>query len=152
MVGHAVRSLLPWAIVASACGQSGVDQDQRSSPRRADEAMFAGVGRAGLLRFELELEPSRPAVGELFRVVTTVRGARSGTPLERAQFVLDATMPSHGHGMATSPEHRELGAGRYLSEGMKFHMPGPWELEARAIADHLEDVIALEYEQPVTGG
>jgi hypothetical protein len=53
--------------------------------------------------------------------------------------------------MATDPQHRELGAGRYLSEGMKFHMPGPWELEARAIADHLEDVFALEYEQPVRG-
>jgi hypothetical protein len=60
-------------------------------------------------------------------------------------------MPTHGHGMATRPEHHEIGAGRYLSEGMKFHMPGPWEITAHVAAGRLEDTITLDREQPVTG-
>jgi hypothetical protein len=83
-------------------------------------------------------------------VVTTIRDAGSGAPLEDATFMLDAGMPSHGHGMSTRPEHRELGRGRYVSEGMKFHMPGAWELTVGVTADGVADTIAFEYVQPVT--
>lgn len=121
--------------------------------RSADRTQaLGGIGRSGRLRFELELDPASPRVGELFRVTTTVRDARSGAAFEHASFTLDATMPQHAHGMATRPEHRELGGGRYRTEGMKLHMPGVWELSAHARTPATEDSIALTYEQPVTGG
>ena len=38
-------------------------------------------------------------------------------------------MPQHNHGLPTAPEvTRYLGEGRYLVEGLRFHMPGWWEL------------------------
>jgi hypothetical protein len=125
----------------------------RSSPDSGapatDEVSWAleGLGTSGHYRFRLELDPPRPNVGEFFSVVTTIRAEPGDEPLLGATFELDAGMPGHGHGMTTRPEHRELGDGRYLSEGMKFHMPGRWVFSARARLG-TEDRIELSYEQP----
>jgi hypothetical protein len=54
----------------------------------------------------------------------------SGAPVQHAQIDVDGGMPQHGHGLPTQPRvTRELGEGRYLVEGMKFSMPGWWELK-----------------------
>jgi hypothetical protein len=51
----------------------------------------------------------------------------SGVPIEHARIEVDGIMPEHRHGMATKPRvTRELGAGNYLVEGMKFQMAGWW--------------------------
>jgi hypothetical protein len=50
-------------------------------------------------------------------------------------------MPQHGHGFPTQPRAtRELEKGRYLLEGMKFSMPGWWEIKLKvdAAAGHDE--------------
>jgi len=40
-------------------------------------------------------------------------------------------MPEHNHGMPTQPQiTEELAPGRYLLEGVRFHMPGLWRLTA----------------------
>ncbi|KYG02888.1 hypothetical protein BE21_54030 [Sorangium cellulosum] len=112
---------------------------EEASARRAAAPPGAealrGAGERGIYTFELSLDPDRPALGELFQIVTAVRDARTGAPVEGAELVLDATMPQHDHGMTTSPRHRELGGGRYLSEGMKLHMPGAWVFDVRARKD-----------------
>jgi hypothetical protein len=55
-----------------------------------------------------------------------------GKPLEHADLSIDGGMPQHGHGLPTRPQvSRELGDGRYLLEGMKFSMPGWWEIKLR---------------------
>ena len=39
-------------------------------------------------------------------------------------------MPEHNHGLPTSPEMTgQLDGGRYRIEGVKFSMPGWWELK-----------------------
>ena len=51
-------------------------------------------------------------------------------PLEDAVIMVDGGMPEHDHGLATSPQVTDyLGDGRYLIEGLRFHMPGLWLLE-----------------------
>ncbi len=53
----------------------------------------------------------------------------AGEPVLHAQIDVDGGMPQHGHGLPTKPRvTRELGDGRYLIEGVKFSMPGWWEL------------------------
>lgn len=55
-----------------------------------------------------------------------------GTPLEDARIEVDGGMPAHDHGLATQPQVTGyLGAGRYLLEGMRFHMNGEWTLQLR---------------------
>lgn len=112
------------------------------------EGRLAGVGERGRYAFELRLSPEAPAVGEIFRVVTHLRDAKTAEPVTGAEFSLDATMPHHGHGMTTAPRHRELGGGAYLSEGMKLHMPGAWTFVARASRGGAADALSLVREQP----
>lgn len=66
----------------------------------------------------------------------------SGEPVTGAKIGVDGGMPQHGHGFPTRPAvTRELGDGRYLLEGMKFSMPGWWELKLNIdAADGSDDV------------
>ena len=41
---------------------------------------------------------------------------------------LDADMPAHRHGMNYRPTVRALGDGRFVADGLLFHMPGRWRL------------------------
>ena len=41
---------------------------------------------------------------------------------------VDADMPEHRHGMNYRPSLKETGAGRYVAEGLLFHMAGRWRL------------------------
>jgi hypothetical protein len=109
---------------------------------------LGGLGSAGLFDFDIHFEQSPPATGELFEVVTIVRHAHTGEPVDDARFTLDATMPEHGHGMTTRPEHTALGEGRYLSRGMKLHMPGRWLLRARAELPGQSDELSVYFNQP----
>ncbi len=57
---------------------------------------------------------------------------RSGQPVIGATIAVDGGMPQHHHGFPTRPRvTRELGDGRYLIEGMKFSMPGWWEIKLK---------------------
>jgi hypothetical protein len=41
---------------------------------------------------------------------------------------VDAQMPEHRHGMNYRPTVASTGDGRYVAEGLLFHMPGRWQL------------------------
>jgi sugar lactone lactonase YvrE len=49
-------------------------------------------------------------------------------PLDKADLRVDAMMPAHAHGMNTQPRASPLGGGRFAVTGLRFHMPGLWEL------------------------
>lgn len=56
----------------------------------------------------------------------------NGQPVNGAHISVDGGMPQHGHGLPTQPRvTRELGDGRYLVEGMKFSMPGWWQIKLK---------------------
>jgi hypothetical protein len=133
-----------WVVVLlfGACDDAPPAQEVRL------DGVLEGVGAAGRFGFELDADPQPPKLGELFRVVTTLRDATTGAPVEGAEVEVDATMPHHGHGMMTVPEHRELGGGRYESRGMKLHMHGRWVLSATARTGTRRDSIAIAFEQP----
>lgn len=40
----------------------------------------------------------------------------------------DARMPTHNHGMLTKARILPEAEGKYKVEGVKFHMPGSWEM------------------------
>ncbi|HET8747390.1 MAG TPA: cytochrome c peroxidase [Ramlibacter sp.] len=53
-----------------------------------------------------------------------------GKPVHGARFTVGGGMPQHGHGFPTQPRvEREIADGTYLLEGMKFSMPGWWEVK-----------------------
>jgi hypothetical protein len=130
---------------------SGAEARSRSRALRAGAALSAGLvmllgachpreppplkegriertGEKRMFRFELVVSPASPAVGEHFEIKTTLRDGTTGALVCGAKVLVDATMPQHGHGMTTAPEHVALGEGRYVTRGLNLHMPGRWTI------------------------
>lgn len=70
-----------------------------------------------------------------------------GMPLSGADITITGGMPEHDHGLPTSPrvtdEHRP---GVYTLDGMKFHMPGAWEVVVEVRTEHAADSATLRFE------
>lgn len=55
--------------------------------------------------------------------------AADGKPVEHATIRIHGGMPAHRHGFPTSPRVKQyLGDGAYRIDGVKFSMPGNWEI------------------------
>ena len=68
--------------------------------------------------------PAAIELGRHFSIEALVCGEGTFPVLTR----VDAQMPEHRHGMNYRPTLAAQGSGRYLAEGLLFHMPGRWEL------------------------
>ncbi|MFK7864980.1 MAG: FixH family protein [Pseudohongiellaceae bacterium] len=56
----------------------------------------------------------------------------NGAPLVNAVIEVIGGMPEHDHGLPTQPQvTAEIADGKYLLEGVRFHMPGKWQLEIK---------------------
>ena len=72
--------------------------------------------------------PTEIPFNEPFKISAMVHDGQDHDMMYSDQeLFVDATMPSHGHGMDTTPEITQNG-GLFLIEGMLFHMAGDWEL------------------------
>jgi hypothetical protein len=69
---------------------------------------------------------------------------RSGAAVDGARIRITGGMPEHKHGLPTQPEvTRYLGDGKYLIEGLRFHMQGAWELLITIEVDGTQDIIRI---------
>ncbi|MDP2316014.1 MAG: FixH family protein [Pseudomonadota bacterium] len=145
-----------------ACGGDAPAPSGGAAPTAAEPAAEPALSVAPLptvnklYRITWHTTPAPPPLSTLFEIEAVVTDP-AGAPVEDAQVRINARMPQHGHGMATNPEDDPgtcdaAGActhpgGRYLTRGMKFHMPGEWTLrfdvEGPAGADHLEVPLRL---------
>jgi YtkA-like len=81
-------------------------------------------------RYVVSLAPpaAPPAINQLHSWTVSVKDTR-GNPVSSAMFKVGGGMPQHGHGFPTKPRvTREVESGTYLVEGMKFSMPGWWDI------------------------
>lgn len=111
-------------------------------------------------RYQVSLRaPAEPiAINQLHAWEIRLR-TLSGGAVTGAHISIDGGMPQHGHGFPTQPRvTRELGDGRYLLDGMKFSMPGWWEIKLKVDAVPGYDevtfntVIAARNVPPVVAG
>jgi hypothetical protein len=86
---------------------------------------FAARGRlqAGDVTVVFRTVPAAIEVGRHF----TVEALVCATPPAEALRV-DAQMPEHRHGMNYRARVAAAGGGRFVAEGLLFHMPGRWQL------------------------
>ena len=77
-------------------------------------------------RVAFRSNPQPIAVAEPFALEMSVCAKSGGAPPEG--MTVDATMPEHRHGMNYRPTVIDGPNGRFLAEGMLFHMPGRWQL------------------------
>jgi len=67
-----------------------------------------------------------------------------GDPVLNAELVIVGGMPEHDHGLATVPRvTEELGDGKYLLDGLRFHMNGYWEISIEIKADGKTDTVVV---------
>ncbi len=71
----------------------------------------------------------------------------TGKALSHAVLKVDANMPAHGHGLLTQPRIAPGDApGRYRVEGLRFHMPGHWEIRLQVNHAGKQDALVLPVE------
>ncbi len=90
--------------------------------------------------FIWQLEPQQVLdINKMHSWVLTLL-TRDGNTVEQAQFSVRGGMPEHDHGLPTAPQFtRHLDGGRYLLQGVRFHMPGQWELIITAKVNNTEE-------------
>jgi len=95
-----------------------------SAPAAADTFMVDGD------RFRVAATPSiDPLVINDMHSWELVLTDSDGAPVTGANIDLAGGMPAHDHGLPTRPRVTGLEEpGRYRVDGMRFHMPGAWEL------------------------
>jgi hypothetical protein len=72
-----------------------------------------------------------------------------GLAVEDAQIGVYGGMPAHKHGLPTKPRLTEyLGEGDYLIDGVKFSMPGQWELILIITVDGKRDKAKFSIDLP----
>jgi hypothetical protein len=81
-------------------------------------------------RYTVQIEPpAAPLAINQMHAWQIKLAAPDGAPVRNARIAVDGGMPQHGHGLPTRPQvTREIAAGTYLMEGMKFSMTGWWEI------------------------
>jgi YtkA-like protein len=97
-------------------------------PAQAQQcAELKGARKVESERYSLayRTQPARLAVGQHF-VVEMAVCPKSGEAAPEAVRV-DGFMPEHNHGMNYKATVRTGEGGRYLADGMMFHMPGRWD-------------------------
>lgn len=104
------NSAMAGSSVATACDSSKIN------------AVALGDDDKVILQPDREIE-----VGEAFSLKLTV----CGDDMDSAKVALDATMPSHGHGMNYSPQHtvisQDTDSMTVQVDGLRLHMPGEWQ-------------------------
>lgn len=158
----AVLACVFWfASVAQGNQATGHSQAESRIPSRADlaetesgipspagfaETEFRIPSRAGHFQVTVapDLEPL--AINTIHRWVVDVLTAE-GAPVPSAEITIRGGMPTHDHGLPTRPEATEyLGEGRYLIEGMRFHMAGYWEVVLGIETDAQSDEVVIPLE------
>jgi len=110
----------------------------------AEEAVTAWtVSDAGLYKVSAAPVLTKAPVGRFHQwtvsIVSTYDVAVSG-----ASVSIGGGMPGHGHGLPSQPQvTREIAAGQYLVEGMRFNMSGQWEISVAIAAPGGNDIARL---------
>jgi hypothetical protein len=96
--------------------------------------------------FASNLEPI--AINEMHSWTLHVETA-DGRPITDGDIRVGGGMPQHGHGLPTQPQvTQNLGNGDYLVEGLRFQMPGWWEVSFEITADSQTDSVVFNLVLP----
>lgn len=83
----------------------------------------------GAYQVALVPPPAAPAINQIHSWTVKVSDT-TGKPVHDAVFTVGGGMPQHGHGLPTKPRvSTEVESGSYRIDGMKFSMPGWWEIK-----------------------
>lgn len=116
---------------------------EASAPPASLDTSTSILTDQGVFRVSYSSNEKPPPLNQIHSWTLHVETAE-GQPVENAEIGIDGGMPQHGHGLPTSPQATEnLGGGDYLVEGMKFQMPGWWEVRFHISAGGQSDSVTF---------
>ena len=96
------------------------------------------------VKYSSSIEPI--AINVMHEWILTIESA-SGYPVKNADVTVEGGMPEHNHGLPTEPKvTKNLGNGRYLLQGVRFHMSGLWEMKVTIRVEGNEHVVIFPLE------
>jgi YtkA-like len=98
---------------------------------------------AGAYQVALVPPTTAPAINQIHSWTVKVSDT-TGNPVHDAVFTVGGGMPQHGHGLPTKPRvSNELEGGTYRIDGMKFSMPGWWEIKLNIRGNQGADTVTF---------
>ena len=150
MVTLWMRTVVLVALLAGSGGRESVlagDQTVATTPAPGSSAAVANAMTRWSTKRLFEVSYiSSPTPVPLLQVhswTVTIADA-AGHAVNDARITVLGGMPAHAHGLPTTPQVQSLGGGRYLIEGLKFHMPGAWVVALRIKAGALIDSVTFD--------
>ena len=123
------RKLWPLPLVAVAAIAGGFALASTQAPADLDYSL-SHASDHGLYQVTLAPAVEPVPVGQLHSWTVAV-ATPDGSPV-KADVVFDGGMPQHGHGLPTVPKVMGQDAnGRAIVGGVRFSMPGWWELKVQ---------------------
>ena len=136
---NALLPLLLLSVSAALPAASAWAGDAWPTPN-PDNAQLTQLGRYRI-SYAAALDPIE--INRIHAWVAQVVDA-DGNPVAGANISISGGMPDHDHGLPTMPRVTAyLGEGRYLIEGMRFHMGGAWEVVLNVESSTGEDVLSI---------
>lgn len=84
--------------------------------------------------------PDPVLINQDFGLEVTVRdGADPSKVIDNVVLTVDTKMPAHNHGMNVRPEVSVNPAASFSVNGMRFHMPGHWEIYLHITRDGITE-------------
>jgi hypothetical protein len=125
----------PQVIMASFMGaRAAPDSLDMAGTRLTDQGVF-------MVTYTSSIDPV--PVNQIHTWTIHVESA-AGEPIEQAEITVDGGMPQHGHGLPTKPQvTQDLGDGDYQVEGLRFNMPGWWEVSFHITAGGQSDSVTF---------
>ena len=98
-----------------------------AAPRQHAPDMEATTATGGTVRIFSQLSPLQINRIHSWHIAIT---DADGEPVSEARIAVTGGMPDHDHGLPTQAlVTAEIEPGIYLLEGMRFHMPGRWQIQ-----------------------
>jgi len=113
---------------------------------RADNGNTELISERGAFLVSYTSQLSPIVINEMHSWVIRVR-TPEGEAVNGAAIELVGGMPLHDHGLPSMPQQTsDLGDGRYLIEGVKFHMGGWWEVSVTINFGATTDAVTFKLE------
>lgn len=135
--------ILIFTVFIVACDKSSPSTDKTQQKSNEPDTSTTQTSDKGLFRasFRSELDPLQ--LNQLHSWVIHIETV-NGDIVENAKITVSGGMPDHNHGFPTAPRVTEyLNNGDYRMQGVKFSMPGWWEMRLTVVAKGQSDQLTF---------
>jgi len=137
---------------AAVASKQGVVQGKANTQNAADNTAkgpsMTEVSKNGLFQVTIQSDEAPLPLNRIHGWTAHIT-TPEGRVVDDAMVMVYGGMPEHKHGFPSKPQvTANLGNGRYRIEGVKFNMPGRWEIWINVRALDKDDKVIFSFDVP----